>query len=104
MQQELFDTGLEGRIREIRDRLMTIFPREEGVPWQPIDGLVSALISSRTRDIVSMRAYENLVRLFPTWAQVAKAPPEAIEVAIAEVTNAAQKAWQVIETLQRIAV
>lgn len=103
MQQELFDTGLEGRIRTIRDRLRTAFGE---VPYStsrdPMSTLIKSIISSSTRDEVSLKAFNNLVRLYPFWCDMARASPADIEAAIAEVTHAGDKAVYVLQTLAHV--
>jgi endonuclease-3 len=69
----------------------------------PLDQLVAALISSRTRDEVSWAAYLRLESLFRPWERLAEASPEAVEAAIAQVTHADVKAGWLPETLRRIA-
>lgn len=105
MQAELFDFGLEGRIRDIRDRLQAVFPEFEiETSREPMAALIKSIISSRTRDEVSLRAYNNLRRLYPNWGEMALATEAQIEAAISAVTFADVKARQVLRTLQAIAM
>ncbi|HVZ29235.1 MAG TPA: hypothetical protein VG839_02500 [Asticcacaulis sp.] len=105
MQTELFDFGLEGRIIAIRDRLSAAFGEcEYGTSREPMGALIKSIISSRTRDEVSLRAYNNLRRLYPNWGEMGLATEAEIESAIAEVTFAEVKARQVLRTLQAIAL
>ncbi len=103
MQGELFDFGLEGRIIEVRDRLKAAFgDLAYSTRRSPMGALVKSIISNRTRDEVSLRAYDNLVRLYPDWRDMAAAPVEAIEAAIADVTYSEAKAPNVLATLNHI--
>ena len=103
MQGELFDLGLEGRIVDIRDRLKDAFgDLSYSTTRAPIGALVKSIISSRTRDEVSLRAYNKLTALYPSWRDMAVASPEAITAAIAEVTYPEPKARHVLETLNHI--
>lgn len=68
----------------------------------PIGALVKSLISGRTRDPVSLRAYRRLCRLFPSPAHLAGAPAAEIEHAIRDVTFAEIKARWLAEGMRRI--
>ena len=64
----------------------------------PLDELVSSLLSHRTRNRDSHRAYESLRTAFPDWAAVRDAPVAEVERAIAGVTWPEAKA----PALQRV--
>ena len=68
----------------------------------PLSELVSALLSHRTRNADSGRAFRELRRRFPDWAQVRDAPTEAVEAAIACVTWPEQKAPRLQNILRLI--
>ncbi|WP_226951204.1 endonuclease III domain-containing protein [Rhizobium terrae] len=70
---------------------------------KPVGQLVKSMISSRTKDGVSLRAYEKLVRRYPRWEMLAAAPFAEIERVIHEVTFAADKAGYVKESLRLVA-
>ena len=61
---------------------------EHGAPFRffstkdPLSELVSALLSHRTKNADSHRAYQELTATFPTWAAVRDAPTEAVRHAI----------------------
>ncbi len=104
MQQELFDFGLEGRIRQVRDRLRATFGELlYSTSRDPMSTLIKSIISSRTRDEVSLRAFNNLVQRCPTWQGMAQAAPGEIAAAIADVTHAEVKAVEVLQTLAHVA-
>ena len=69
----------------------------------PLSELVSSLLSHRTKNADSHRAFQNLRAQFPDWAAVRDAPTEAVEVALAPCTWPEQKAPRVQEVLRRIA-
>jgi endonuclease-3 len=78
-----------------------------GVPeWaprlDPVDELVLTILSQHTSDLNAGRAFEELRRRFPTWGEVAAAPPEAVASAIASGGLAAQKAPRIQRALRRI--
>ncbi len=68
----------------------------------PLSELVSALLSHRTRNSQSAKAYRNLRALFPTWQQVCNAPVEAVTEAISSCTWPEQKAPRIQEILRLI--
>ena len=69
---------------------------------RPIGQFVKSLISSRTRDAVSLAAYRRLGRRWTNVADLACAPPTAIERAIADVTFAEKKAVHLPAALRLI--
>jgi endonuclease III len=68
----------------------------------PLSQLVKSLISSRTRDAVSLAAYHRLVRAWPSPASLAAASPAAVERVIATVTFAEAKAPNFVATLNML--
>ncbi len=103
MQGELFDLGLEGRITDVRDRLKAAFGNlSYSTTRTPVGALVKSIISNRTKDEVSLRAYNRLVALYPDWRDMAAATPEAITAVIAEVTYPEPKALHLLATLNHI--
>ena len=68
----------------------------------PLSELVSSLLSHRTKNADSHRAFENLLARFPDWASVRDAPTAAVEAALAPCTWPEQKAPRVQDILRRI--
>ena len=68
----------------------------------PLDELVSSLLSHRTRNADSARAYRALRERFPDWAAVRDAPVAAVEEAIAACTWPEAKAPALQRTLREI--
>lgn len=68
----------------------------------PLSQLIKSLISGRTRDAVSLDAYNRLVRAWPDPARLAAADPQAVERTIAAVTFAEAKAPHLLATLRMI--
>ena len=68
----------------------------------PLSELVSALLSHRTRNSQSAKAYRNLVAAFPSWEEVRDAPVSAVEEAIAPCTWPEQKAPRIQQILTLI--
>lgn len=69
----------------------------------PIGALVKSMISGRTKDAISLAAYDRLVATFPTPARVLAAGPSEVLRCIGAVTHAEDKAGYVIGALTRIA-
>lgn len=69
----------------------------------PVGALVKSMISGRTKDAVSLAAYERLVAAFPTPGRIASAGTGEVAALIGEVTFAEDKAGYVVEALRRIA-
>ncbi|MEM8524118.1 MAG: Fe-S cluster assembly protein HesB [Bacteroidota bacterium] len=67
-----------------------------------VSQLVSTILSQRTRNATTKRAYENLIAHFPTWEAVMTAPTEKIQVAIASVTYPEVKAERIQNALKLI--
>ena len=68
----------------------------------PLSELVSALLSHRTRNQESHRAYQQLVARFPTWDAVRDAPPAEVQQAINPCTWPEQKAPRIQAVLREI--
>lgn len=89
-------------------RVHEILCREHGcpIPWfsdrDPLSELVSALLSHRTRNADSARAYRQLRERFPTWEAVRDAPTGEVESALAPCTWPEQKAPRVQAVLRAI--
>jgi endonuclease-3 len=68
----------------------------------PLSELVSSLLSHRTRNADSGRAFKSLRARFPTWEAVRDAPTAEVEEAIAAVTWPEQKAPRIQQVLREI--
>ena len=68
----------------------------------PLSELVSSLLSHRTKNADSARAYRELRARFPDWAAVRDAPTADIEAAIAACTWPEQKAPRLQKILRQI--
>ncbi len=69
---------------------------------EPLDELVSSLLSHRTKNADSSRAFRQLRAKFPTWDEISTAPVQEIEAAIAPATWPEQKAPRLQEILRAI--
>ena len=68
----------------------------------PLSELVSSLLSHRTKNRDSGRAFRQLRERFPTWEAVRDAPTEAVEEAIASATWPEQKAPRIQQALRDV--
>ena len=68
----------------------------------PLSELVSSLLSHRTKNADSHRAYRNLTERFPDWAAVRDAPTAPVQEALAPCTWPEQKAPRLQQVLRRI--
>ncbi len=81
---------------------------EYGAPFpffsskDPLSELVSALLSHRTKNADSHRAYQELRATFPTWEAVRDAPTEAVQHALRACTWPEQKAPRIQAVLREI--
>lgn len=96
--------GSQARALEVHRRLCDAY----GCPiaffheLDPLSELVSSLLSHRTRNRDSGRAFRQLRARFPTWEAVREAPTAEVEEAIAPVTWPEQKAPRIQQVLRRI--
>ncbi|HEY9908301.1 MAG TPA: hypothetical protein V6D18_11940 [Thermosynechococcaceae cyanobacterium] len=88
----------------VHDRLCQVY----GCPvayfhnLDPLSELISALLSHRTKNRDSDRAFKQLQAVFPTWEAVRDAPTDAVQRAIAPATWAEQKAPRIRQVLRLI--
>lgn len=104
MVQMALSLGLDDDIAWMREQLRSCLGEAGPILVRPPVGqLVKSLISSRTRDEVSLAAYEQLRIAYPRWAALAEAPAGTIEAVICEVTYPDVKARQLGQALRAIA-
>jgi endonuclease-3 len=91
---------------DIARRQVELRPIVAGMaPWPsrtPIAAFIKSMISARTRDAVSLDAFNRLRARYRSVGRLAEAEPEAVERTIADVTFAGDKARHLIEAIQRI--
>ena len=81
---------------------------EYGAPFpffsdkDPLSELISALLSHRTKNADSHRAYQQLRATFPTWAEVRDAPTLDVQRALSACTWPEQKAPRIQAVLHEI--
>jgi endonuclease-3 len=96
--------GLEAKAAAIHRRLCAVYrcPIPYFHTLDPLSELVSSLLSHRTRNAQSSRAFKDLRRRFPRWEAVRDAPAAEVEAAIAPVTWPEQKAPRLQAILRAI--
>ncbi|CAN5816286.1 endonuclease III [soil metagenome] len=86
----------------VHERLCQVY--ECPIPYfhelDPLSELISSLLSHRTRNADSGRAFRELRARFADWAAVRDAPTSAVEAAIANVTWPEQKAPRIQQILR----
>jgi endonuclease-3 len=107
----LFETEITPENLAPREKLLEVHTRlcrEYGCPiayfhdLDPLDELISALLSHRTKNADSGQAFRQLRAKFPTWDAVLAAPTAEIEAAITAVTWPEQKAPRLQAVLRAI--
>ena len=95
---------LRNKVLEVHRRLCAVYgcPIAYFHSLDPLSELVSSLLSHRTRNADSGRAFKELRARFPDWAAVATAPEPAVRDAIAGVTWPEQKAPRIQEVLSAV--
>lgn len=87
----------------LRVRLISVFgPQRDTHRLDPTSQLVNAMISSRTRDDVSLPAFDRLTHRYASWDSLMQAAPEAIAGTIHPVMFAERKALQLVLALRMI--
>ena len=96
---------LSAKALEVHRRLCDLYHCPIGYfhGLDPLSELVSSLLSHRTRNADSGRAFKSLRAAFPTWAAVRDAPTADVERAIVACTWPEQKAPRLQHVLRTIA-
>jgi endonuclease-3 len=101
---QLSETALIEKVLEIHHRLCVAYqcPVAYFHSLDPLSELVSSLLSHRTRNADSGRAFKALRAAYPDWAAVRDAPTADIQQTIAGVTWPEQKAPRIQQILRGI--
>jgi endonuclease-3 len=97
-------SGLASKALEIHRRLCAVYgcPIPYFHSLDPLSELVSSLLSHRTRNAESGRAFKALRSRYPDWASMRDAPTAEIEETIAGVTWPEQKAPRIQAVLRAV--
>lgn len=104
MNQDLITEDVQARALLVHDRLCAAY----GCPipffhdLDPLSELVSSLLSHRTRNSDSGRAFKTLRARFATWEEVRDAPTPEVEECVAACTWPEQKAPRIQQVLKAI--
>jgi endonuclease-3 len=95
--------SLASRAREVHRRLLAAYgsPSKETYD-QPLDLLVSTILSQNTNDVNRDRAFDSLRARFPTWELVRDAEPSDVVGAIRSAGLANQKGPRIQQVLKEI--
>lgn len=98
------EADLRAKALAVHDRLCEAYgcPIAFFSDKDPLSELVSALLSHRTKNADSARAYARLRERFPTWEAVRDAPTDDVEEALAPCTWPEQKAPRLQAVLHAI--
>ena len=98
------DAALPAKAVKIHRRLCAVFgcPIPYFHSFDPLSELVSSLLSHRTRNADSGRAFKRLRARYPDWAAVRDAPTRDIEEAIRDVTWPELKAPRIQAVLREV--
>lgn len=103
MQMTLFDAPARD-LNRLRDKLISVFGHFDEPPTRtPIQQLLRSMISGRTRDEVSLPAYDRLAAAWLDLNDMMAASVEDIQAVIGDVTFPDDKAAHLLETLRFIA-
>ncbi len=95
--------GVRDAVRVVADRLRRVYGRPVVPRLSPLDALIGTVLSQHTTDHTSHRAFHELRRQFPRWADAAHAPLDAIAAAIRESGLARVKAARIRGILRALA-
>ena len=91
-------------VLEVHHRLAEVYGK--GIKYfhdlDPLSELVSSLLSHRTKNKDSGKAYDNLVEQFGSWEAVRDAPTDEVQLAIRPCTWPEQKAPRIQQVLRMI--
>jgi len=97
------DNDPAARALAIHHRLVELYGDHPARPHlDPLEELVSTILSQNTNDLNRDRAFERLRRRFPNWEAVRDAPVEAVEEAIRPAGLSRIKAPRIQAALRRI--
>lgn len=92
------------RVGELIERLEALYGRPRILAhYDPMEELVSCILSQHTSDSNSFPAYGRMRKVFPDWAMMVAAGPEAVADSIRKAGLANQKAKNIVACLQAIA-
>ncbi len=98
-----FDTENDSGVRAILGRLEAVHGQARHLPrFDPMDELVSCIMSQHTTDANSFPAFTRLREAFPEWEQMVLAGPERVADVIRDAGLANAKSKNIVKCLQII--
>lgn len=95
--------SLQEKYQAVYQLLIDTYSQPDWRPYlDPVDELVSTILSQNTSDVNRDRAFDALKACFPDWASVMNAPEEAVRDAIRPAGLANQKAPRIQNALRQI--
>jgi endonuclease-3 len=91
------------QVLRIHHLLLSEYGNRTWQPDDPVETLVSAILSQNTNDVNRDRAYDRMRARFPTWEAVRDAPMKGLVEAISPAGLGPTKAPRIQEALRRIA-
>lgn len=96
-------TGRLADVRHVVERLEEVYGRPEYHPrLNPMDELISCILSQHTTDATSFPAFDRLRRAYPDWPSVIRAGPARVAEVIRSAGLANQKARNIVACLKEI--
>ncbi|HXH60690.1 MAG TPA: endonuclease III, partial [Fimbriimonadaceae bacterium] len=93
----------KAKVRKVLDTLEERYGRARFVSrFDPVDELVSCILSQHTADANSFPAFTRLRATFPEWQQVVDAGPERVADVVRKAGLANQKARSIINALKEV--
>jgi endonuclease III len=90
-------------LSDLLERLEEVYGRPREMPrFEPMEELVSCIMSQQTTDAKSFPAFTRLRERYPEWEQVVAAGPEEVAQVIWKAGLANQKARSIVKCLQTI--
>ncbi|MBS1252930.1 MAG: Endonuclease III [Anaerolineales bacterium] len=93
---------LQAKALEVHEQLLEAYGEPTARDRDPVDTLVSAIMSQNTNDKLRDRAWRRLRERFPTWEAVRDAPVQDIAEAIKVSGLSKQKSSRIKGALQRL--
>jgi len=93
----------ESEIRQVIDRLEVLYGRPRMIArFDPMDELISCILSQHTSDANSFPTFTRLKEAFPEWHEVVEAGPERLADVIRKAGLANQKSKSIVACLKEI--
>src|SRR5689334_10073841 len=90
-------------LQKVRDLLLAkLGPQRDAQRHDPESQLIKAIISSKTRDDISDRAFGRLCAIMPSWDGLCDFPEDLLTIVIGDVQHAERKSQWLVATARLI--